>query len=221
MKAVAITGKTCQKKRSATTGSRVFRLALRNEIPGESGGGGEAPESTEGECAVTMMRESSSILPRLLRSPLTNMRQRSSAMAVSWLRRWMVTEFSLATHRFLRAVDTRIFLRASPVLTDNRRCGRLGVREIDLGLDGQNLGVLRKLPSLFCVYAHGRTIGLWTGHDDRFQHKILFLKLCPTLAGHTTRTHVRRPNRSTDNCSDFSTSFYYRDFDTAHRSEPH
>src|SRR5580700_9089587 len=37
-----------------------------------------------------MMRESSSILPRLLRRPLTNMRQRSSAMAVSWLRRWMV-----------------------------------------------------------------------------------------------------------------------------------
>src|SRR5580704_13398865 len=83
--ATAFTGKTCQKKNIGQS-----RIASNSALPWETKyqanplQAAKPPSPPTAKAKVTRMRENSSILPRLLRRPLTNMRQRRLAMAVSW-----------------------------------------------------------------------------------------------------------------------------------------
>src|SRR2546430_17057152 len=83
-----MTGKTCQKKNIGQS-----RKASHSALPWETKyqespvDRVKPPRPATANAVVTTIRENNSILPRLLRSRLTNMRQRRSAMAESWSRR--------------------------------------------------------------------------------------------------------------------------------------
>jgi hypothetical protein len=84
VKAVAITGKNCQKRKTDQSG-----IARNSGLPSETKNhdipmqAANAPNPPMAKTEATMMREASSILPRRLRRPFTNIRQRSAAMAVN------------------------------------------------------------------------------------------------------------------------------------------
>jgi hypothetical protein len=79
--AVDITGKSCQKKK--TGHSRIARYAAlfcETKYQANPVARAKAPIPPTVKAIVIKIREASSILPRLLRRPLRNMRQRNSAM---------------------------------------------------------------------------------------------------------------------------------------------
>src|SRR5205807_9176462 len=71
------------------------------------------------------MREANSVLPRRLRRPLTNMRQRNSAMAFSWVDtgrpRFILGSFNCCTTSALAAAIRRNPCRANKVAGGGRR----------------------------------------------------------------------------------------------------
>src|SRR6202162_4028062 len=86
VKAFDITEKNCKKKKIGHKRiARYSALFCETKYQANPVAAMEPPNPPRTKTRLIKMRETNSILPRLLRRPLRNMRQRRSAIAVSWV----------------------------------------------------------------------------------------------------------------------------------------
>src|SRR5580692_11020173 len=77
----------------------------------------------------------------------------------------------------LLAGDAAVFLLAGDACTDEGGDIRPDIREVDVGLNSQGLGVCGKRPTFSLMLPHRRTLGLRSHRYHRFKNQLLALYL--------------------------------------------